>query len=556
MNQVVFPMRDASWNNAGNAVISISGLRIEAKADGVWTEIVKGVSFDLKKGEVLGLVGESGAGKSTVGLAALGYIRHGCRFKSGSIIFDGEDVVTMPEARKRHLRSVRIAYVAQSAAVSFNPAMRLMDQIVEAAVSRGGQERRAAEENAKILFRTMRLPDPEEFGTRYPHQVSGGQLQRAMVAMAMICKPDLIVFDEPTTALDVTTQVEVLVSVREAVRQFGVAAIYITHDLAIVAQMADRVMVLRNGEIVEEGNVSKMLSNPEHPYTRSLWAVHDFPMIESRNATPLLEIERLNASYGSFQVLRDVTIVIGQGQTVALVGESGSGKTTLGRIVAGLMSPKSGRLTFKGGPCAPHIRQRSKELLRKIQIIYQSAETALNPRHSVRKIIGRPLKFYHGLTGAAQTRRILELLTMVELSDSYIDRLPAQLSGGQRQRIAIARALAADPELIVCDEITSALDQVVQADILKMLLSLQRKLGVSYLFITHDLATVRAIADDIVVMHQGRVVEQGPKDKVLNPPHEPYTQLLLASAPEMVEGWLDKFTSARATAHPTSMRAS
>ncbi|QKC94839.1 ABC transporter ATP-binding protein [Mesorhizobium sp. NZP2298] len=530
---------------ADSTVLTVSDLRIEAKAGGEWSEIVKGISFTLKRGEVVGLVGESGAGKSTIGLATLGHVRQGCRIKSGSVLFDGENVLNLPEARQRRLRGVRISYVAQSAAASFNPAIRLMEQIVEAAVSRGGQGRMEAETNARALFRALRLPDPDHFGRRYPHQVSGGQLQRAMVVMAMICKPDLIVFDEPTTALDVTTQVEVLVSIREAIQKFGVAALYITHDLAIVAQMADRIMVLRHGEAVEEGPVSRMLTQPEHPYTKSLWAVHDIPMATRSEAPELLRIDGLSASYGSFQVLRDISVLVGYGQTVAVVGESGSGKSTLGRVIAGLMAPDSGSLSFKGEPCAPLVRQRTKDTLQKIQIIYQSAETALNPRHAVRKIIGRPLKFYHGLTGSARTQRILELLKTVELDASYIDRLPGQLSGGQRQRVAIARALAADPELIVCDEVTSALDQIVQAEILKMLVSLQQRLGVSYLFITHDLATVRAIADDVVVMHQGTVVDQGPKEEVLAPPHKPYTQLLLASVPEMAEGWLDGVIAAR-----------
>jgi peptide/nickel transport system ATP-binding protein len=546
MNQVVYPTMIASRPAiADSVVLKVSDLRIEAKANDKWAEIVKGVSFELKTGEVLGLVGESGAGKSTIGLAALGYVRQGCRIKSGSVEFKQQDLLQLSEPRKRALRGVRIAYVAQSAAASFNPAIRLMDQIVEAAVSRGGQSRPEAEAKAVSLFRALQLPEPEKFGRRYPHQVSGGQLQRAMTAMAMICNPDLIVFDEPTTALDVTTQVEVLISIRQAIKEFGVSALYITHDLAIVAQMADRIMVLRHGEAVEEGPVTQILEHPEHPYTKSLWAVHDIPVEPGVDAPELLRVENLNASYGTLQVLKDVSLTVGHGQTVALVGESGSGKTTLGRAIAGLLQPDSGTIHFRNETCPPLVRQRSKDTLRKIQIIYQSAESALNPRHAVRKIIGRPLKFYHGLSGAKRTERIVELLKTVELDASYLDRLPSQLSGGQRQRVAIARALAAEPEIIVCDEVTSALDQIVQAEILKMLVALQAELGVSYLFITHDLATVRAIADDVVVMHQGKIVEQGLKEDVLSPPHKPYTQLLLDSVPDMQAGWLDEVVAAR-----------
>ncbi|MCO6049271.1 ABC transporter ATP-binding protein [Mesorhizobium sp. RP14(2022)] len=530
---------------AGPDIFSVEDLRIEAQIGGRWAEIVKGISFQLKRGEVLGLVGESGAGKSTIGLAALGNVKQGCRIAGGRVSFRGQDLFASPENIRRKLRGTRIAYVAQSAAASFNPAKRLMDQVTEAAVKRGGQSKAEAKRNACRLFRALQLPDPEIFGDRYPHQVSGGQLQRAMAAMALICEPDLIVFDEPTTALDVTTQVEVLMAVRNAIETFGVAAIYITHDLAIVAQMADRIAVLRYGEIVEQGPTNQILENPRHSYTRSLWAVREILTEPSQKTRTLLRVDRVSAFYGLLQVLDDVSLEIGRAETVALVGESGSGKSTLGRLIAGLKEPESGSVTFDGVSCPPSVSTRSKELLRRIQIIYQSADTALNPRHTVRKIIGRPLSFYHGATGENREARIGELLKLVELDPAFADRLPGQLSGGQRQRVAIARALAANPELIVCDEITSALDQIVQADILKMLVSLQEKLGISYLFITHDIATVKAIANHVVVMHRGQIVEQGPKADVLSPPHPEYTQLLLSSVPEMTSGWLDKVISDR-----------
>jgi peptide/nickel transport system ATP-binding protein len=532
---------------AGDTVLSISGLRIEARVKDEWLEIVKGVSLTLRRGEVLGLVGESGAGKSTIGLAALGYFRAGCRLAGGSVRFGGTDLLAMPESRRRALRGTKIAYVAQSAAASFNPAKRLMDQIVEAAVTRGGMPRRDAAARAVALFRSLQLPDPERFGDRYPHQVSGGQLQRAMTAMAMICQPDLIVFDEPTTALDVTTQVEVLLSIRKAIQEHGVAVLYISHDLAIVAQMAHRVMVLRYGEAVEEAPIASIIDAPRHPYTKSLWAVRNLQgASHAATGDDLLRVEQISASYGTFKALDGIDLAVGRGQTVALVGESGSGKSTLGRVIAGLLPPDGGTLRFDGAVLPPVVRKRGKDMLRRVQIIYQSADTALNPRHSVRKILGRPLSFFHGLSGAQRERRVLELLRMVELEESYADRLPAQLSGGQRQRVAIARALAAEPELIICDEITSALDQIVQAGILTMLADLQRRLGVSYLFITHDIEVVRAIADRVVVLNKGRVVDQGAKADVLSPPFQDYTRLLLESVPEMTPNWLDRLVERRA----------
>ncbi|QOG06039.1 ABC transporter ATP-binding protein [Aureimonas sp. OT7] len=530
-------------------VIEISDLRIEACANESWLPIVKGVSFRVCPGEVLGLVGESGAGKSTIGLSALGYLRPGARVTSGSVRLAGVDLLAIPEDARRKLRGTTVAYIAQSAQAAFNPAHRLMQQVISAAVDRGGMKRSVAEARAVALFRALQLPNPETFGTRYPHQVSGGQLQRAMVAMAMICNPALIVFDEPTTALDVTTQVEVLISIRKVIEEFHVAAIYITHDLAVVAQIANRVAVLRFGEVVEEGPIRQIMDAPAHPYTRSLWAVHEMSPAsqppDERQAEPILSIQSLTAHYGKFEVLADINFDIRRGETVAIVGESGSGKSTLGRVVTGLKEPSTGRCVFDGAILPPTMAGRPLGLKRRIQLIYQSADTALNPRTTVRQIIGRPVQLYHGLTGAKRDTRVVELLRLVELNETHLDRLPGQLSGGQKQRVAIARALAADPELIVCDEITSALDKVVQADVLRMLVDLQRKLGVSYLFITHDIEVVRAIADRVVVMQEGRIVQQGPTGAVFTPPQAPYTEKLLASVPDMSVGWLDSLIQAR-----------
>jgi peptide/nickel transport system ATP-binding protein len=537
---------------AGEPLLEIQGLRIEGQSDDTWHEIVKGIGLVLRRGEVLGLIGESGAGKSTIGLAAMGYARPGCRIVAGTILFDGIDLMRIGESERRKVWGARIAYVAQSAAAAFNPAHTLIEQYVEATVCHRRTGADEAKRNAVDLFRRLRLPDAEHIGLRYPHQVSGGQLQRAMTAMAMACRPDLIIFDEPTTALDVTTQIEVLAVIRDIVRHFHTAAIYISHDLAVVAQMADRVMVLRYGELVEEAPTRVMLANPQQPYTRALWAVRSLHKKEEPSSDILLRVDGVHATYsGRLEVLHGVSLQVPRGRTVAVVGESGSGKSTLARVITGLLPPVSGAIAFDGKPLPPRLQDRDKTMLRRIQMIYQMPDTALNPRRRVRDILGRPLEHQLGLAGAACRRRILELLEMTGLDARFADRLPGELSGGEKQRVCIARALAIKPDLIICDEVTSALDQLVAEEILKLLLRLQKELGVCYLYITHDLATVKAIADEVVVMHEGQVVQSGPKTRVLTPPHHSYTELLLSAVPEMDPDWLDRLLADRAgEAHP------
>jgi peptide/nickel transport system ATP-binding protein len=531
-------------------ILNIKKLVIEGLTGEKWIPIVKGVDLTLNKGEVLGLIGESGAGKSTIGLASMGYTRQGCRIASASINFDGMELFGASESVLRKIRSTRIAYVAQSAAASFNPAHRLIKQYAEAPVQHGLMNFSQAAENAVEIYEKLLMPDPENIGYRYPHQVSGGQLQRAMVAMAMSCQPDLIIFDEPTTALDVTTQIEVLTAIKEVAKQHNTAAIYITHDLAVVAQLADRIMVLRHGNLVEENNCREMLSDPKEEYTRELLAVRN--LSEARDLSLLeddviLEVKDVTASYGGIvNVVEDINLCIKQSRTVALVGESGSGKSTLARVITGLLPPSQGTIKFEGVVLPPALKSRDKESLRRMQMIYQMPDTALNPRQKIRKIIGRPLAFYFGLNHKEQKERILELLDQIELPANYIDRYPPELSGGEKQRVCIARALAAKPSLIICDEVTSALDQLVAKEILKLLQNLQNQLNVSYLFITHDLATVKAISDEIVVMLQGRIVEHGTKQEILTPPHHEYTELLLSSVPEMDPDWLDHLLKKRA----------
>ena len=531
----------------GEVLLEMKGIKIEGQSDDIWRPIIKGVDLTLKRGEVLGLIGESGAGKSTLGLASMGFARPGCRITEGSIIFDGMDLRAASEDERRGLRGSRIAYVAQSAAASFNPAHKILEQTVETAVDHAIKSRDEAETDARDLYKRLRLPNPDIIGDRYPHQVSGGQLQRAMTAMAMSCRPDLIIFDEPTTALDVTTQVEVLAAMRDIVEQFNTAAIYITHDLAVVAQMAHRIMVLRYGNLVEQADTRAMLKQPKEEYTKSLWAVRKLQKAESPSDDIILELKNVDASYGGgHKVLDNVSIKMPRGRTVAVVGESGSGKSTTARAITGLLPPSAGEVLFNGKPLPRTLADRDKDTLRRIQMIYQSADTALNPRQTVRDIIGRPLEFYLGVTGKERDHKVVEMLESIELDESYIDRLPGEMSGGQKQRISIARALAAGPELIICDEVTSALDQIVQEEILSLLMRLQKDTNVSYMFITHDIATVRAISDEIVVMHQGKVVEQGLKSKVLSPPFPAYTELLLSSVPEMDPDWLTHLLSARA----------
>ncbi|MGX1499018.1 ABC transporter ATP-binding protein [Roseibium aggregatum] len=536
-----------------DVLLRISDLRIEGYSDEKWVEIVRGVDLTLHKGEVLGLIGESGAGKSTIGLAAMGFARDGCRISGGSIEFDGMELTTTPESDLRALRGSRIAYVAQSAAASFNPAHRIIDQHTEAPIQYRIQKRVEAQEDAMQLYERLRLPNPGEIGFRYPHQVSGGQLQRAMTAMAMACRPDLIIFDEPTTALDVTTQIEVLAAIRDIVDQFNTAAIYITHDLAVVAQMADTIKVLLKGEEVEEAPTEEMLDSPKEDYTKSLWAVRSFQRPQKHrpkeaDAIPIVSVQGIDAAYGKTKVLDDVSFDIYPGMTVAVVGESGSGKSTTARCITGLLPPTKGQILFKGEPLPPRYQDRSKDQLRQAQMIYQMADTALNPKIRISEIIGRPAQFYGGLHGAKLKSRVDELLDLIELEPSkFYNRYPPELSGGQKQRVGIARALAADPSFIICDEVTSALDQLVAEGILKLLDRLQQEFNLAYMFITHDLATVRSIADEVVVMQRGKVVEQGPKDEMFTPPHHPYTDLLLSSVPEMDPNWLTTLLEERGT---------
>ncbi len=533
-------------------LLSVRNLKIEATSYPPGeapkrVTIVDGVSFDVQKGRVLGLIGESGAGKSTIGLSALAYGRGGAEITGGQVLLDGSDILTLGRGGIRQIRGARVCYVAQSAAAAFNPAHRLGDQVIEASVKHGLMNKQEAKKRALYLFQVLGLPHPESFGERFPHQVSGGQLQRAMTAMALCSNPELIVFDEPTTALDVTTQIDVLAAIKHAIEETHTAALYITHDLAVVAQISDDIMVLRHGRTVEYGSVKQIIEEPREDYTRALVNVRQTLRQEAIDQSDtLLKVENVSAEYSNgFRVLNDISLHVPKGQTLAIVGESGSGKSTLARAITGLLAPTAGTISFAGKPLTPEVRHRPRDDLRRIQLIYQMADTAMNPRQTVRDIIGRPLTFYYGLRGTRKTARVKELLDQIEMGNGFMNRYPAELSGGQKQRVAIARALAARPELILCDEPTSALDPLVAEGILKLLLRLQEEEKLSYVFITHDIAIVRAIADSVAVMHRGRLVRFGPKAKALSPPFDDYTDLLLKSVPEMEIGWLEKVLATR-----------
>ncbi len=536
--------------------VDVEGLCVSAGA----ATLVDNLSFSIRPGEVLALIGESGSGKTTTALALMGFARHGCRISGGRVRIGDVEVLGLAPRQLRALRGRTVTYIAQSAAASFDPSRTILDQVVEPARVHGVLRRAEAELKAIALFRELALPEPESIGSRYPHQVSGGQLQRLMAAMALITDPEVVILDEPTTALDVTTQIEVLRAFRRVVRERQVTAVYVSHDLAVVAQMADHILVLRDGRMRELKTTERLLTAPENDYTKSLLAAAR-PTVRTQarsgaDSELLLEVRGLSAGYGprgangrpAKMIVEDIDLQLKRGQAIGVIGESGSGKTTLARTVAGLLAPCAGTMAFAGRELKPTLVQRSRDELRRIQIVFQSADTALNPSQTIESILARPLEFYKGMKGAPLKRRIGELLDLVQLPRALAGRLPGGLSGGQKQRVSLARALAAEPDLILCDEVTSALDTVVGAAVLDLIAELRRELGVSYLFISHDLHTVRAVCDEIVVMQHGRKLAQVARADYDRGPHHPYYEQLARAVPELRRGWLDEIDAQRAAA--------
>lgn len=537
-------------------VIDIRNLRIEAEEATLGSApIVRDINLTVMPGEVHALIGESGSGKTTVALTALGHVRPGLKVVSGEARLNGKDLFSMKGDVLRGLRGTQVSYVAQSAAASFNPSIRIGDQVIEPAVEHGLMSHDAACMRAMKLYEELRIPVPGIVSRRFPHEVSGGQLQRLMAAMAMVPAPELIVFDEPTTALDVTTQLSVLMSFRSLIRQHQTAAVYVAHDLAVVAQIADRATVLLNGEIKEEGPISRLIRSPKAAYTRALMEAADqkvAPAAEAANADlpsgSVLKVRHVDAGYGGrradgsprIPVLHDVSLSLKKRSILGLIGESGSGKSTIAQVIAGLLPAARGEVSIDGHAVAPRIENRSKDFVRRIQIVSQNADTALNPSQTVERILGRPLVFFHGLKGRAMSARVEELLDLVSLPPEMAQRRPHELSGGQKQRINLARALAAAPDIILCDEVTSALDTIVRNSIVDLIGELRLRLNVSIVFISHDISTVARVTDQVAVMFKGRIVESGDTTKVLSEPQHAYTRLLLSSVPKLEPGWLDE----------------
>jgi peptide/nickel transport system ATP-binding protein len=513
---------------------------------------VSDVSFSLKKGETLGIVGESGCGKSTLARAILGYCRPGSLIMGGEVLFDGEDILQMSSSQLRDLRGQRIAMVPQNPLSSLTYHMKVGPQVDEILKIHRGMDRKTARIHTLELFAGTNLPDPEQIYDRYPHEISGGQRQRVVIAGALACQPAIMVLDEPTTALDTTTEIQVLKLVKELRQENDMSLIYITHDLTLTDYICENVLVMLDGRVVEQGRVANIFKHPQTDYSKMLIAA--IPRVDAKSgadaflppagvAKPLLEVDRLNFRYGQRRsmatifktreeplAVANVSFDLEHGETIGLVGESGSGKSTIANIICGLLTPTTGNVVFDSQPIDTPAAKRSLEFRKRIQIIFQDPLSSLNPRHRIETILTRPLKIFFGLKGKVARERAIELLEAMELLPEHLSRFPRQLSGGQQQRVAIACAFAAKPDLILCDEVTSALDVSVQAHVLELLKAIQEKTGVACVFISHDLGVVKQVANKVIVLQKGVVAEAGTTGDVFAKPTHNYTRLLLAAA--------------------------
>ena len=539
--------------DAEAAIIDMRNLSIGfAARTGTVVEVLKDVSLTLCRGESVGLVGESGSGKSTLALAAMGFLKDGLRLLSGQAYFDGRNMFDLNAQELAAIRGGRLGLVPQNSGQSLTPSLRIGRQIEEALRLHSGLPKAAFHTRIIELLDQVRLPDPHAIITRFPHELSGGQQQRVAIAMALAGDPDALILDEPTTGLDVTTQVHILDLLGDLARMRNMAMVYVSHDLGVIARVCGRVLVMLGGEVVTEGPVEKILTKPENAYAQKLLdAIPRLdgprmpsalaPGVSGKPAPPLLTLNKLclrHARPGLFDRLtaraplrntvESVAFAIRPGETLGLVGESGSGKSTILKSLAGLLAPISGSVVLADGSnLPPLIRARRPDQLRRIQLIFQNPDESLNPRHSVAQILAQPLTLYKGMKGKALYHRSIELLEQVRLNALYLDRLPRQLSGGEKQRVAIARAFAADPDLILCDEITSALDVSVQAAVLDLMAELRARRGTAYIFVSHDLAVVRSLSDRVAVLHQGRICEMSDTGDVYDNPSHPYTRMLL-----------------------------
>jgi len=530
-------------------LLSVSDLRVSFTTEGGVVQAVDGVSFDLAQGEVLAIVGESGSGKSVTAQTIVGLTRSPNTRIEGSAHLGDQELIGVDDATLREVRGERIAMVFQDPMTSFNPVYRIGRQLTEAMRAHRPKATAAeARERAIELLGAVGLPNPERQVDRYPHELSGGMRQRAMIAMALMLEPDVLIADEPTTALDVTIQAQILELLRRLNRERGLATILITHDFGVVAEIADRVLVMHEGRIVERGGLDDVFYSPQDPYTRKLLGAvvrldQAPPLRPSKGEPPLLEVTDLvkhfpvkrgllvDREIDRVHAVDGVSFNVARGETLGLVGESGSGKSTLSRTILQLLRPTSGSVRFDGREIAGLSRRQMRPLRAQMQMIFQDPYSSLNPRRRIGQIVGEPLRLQGRASRAERRRRVGELLERVGLSATHYHRYPHELSGGQRQRVGIARALALEPKLVIADEPVSALDVSIRAQILDLLAELQDEFGLTYVFVAHDIGVVRHVSDRIAVMHDGGLVEQGPADQVCERPADPYTKTLLAAVP-------------------------